>query len=66
MPDTTEFEEVPTMAVSNSEGGVTLQHKKSGRVIGSLPGDEPAKKTLERKRADKQFKKLIEKFMRIN
>lgn len=54
------------MAVSNSEGGVTLQRKKSGRVIGSLPGDEPAKKTLERKRADKQFKKLIEKFMRIN
>jgi hypothetical protein len=36
---------------------------RSGRAVGVLTGDEPPKKTLDRKRADKDFCKLIKKFV---
>jgi hypothetical protein len=42
-----------------------LTKRRSVRLLGNLPGDEPVKKPLDRKRADKQFVKLIMKFMRL-
>ena len=66
LPDTTEFEERPNVVVSNSEGGLKRNRSnKSALEKGLLPGDEPVKKTLCRKRADKAFVKLMNKFMNI-
>ena len=53
------------MGVFNSEGGLPTLKKRNSRKMGNLPGDEPIKKPLDRKRAEKHFVKLINKFMRI-
>jgi hypothetical protein len=35
-------------------------------MIGNLlPGDEPVKRQIDKKRVDKEFTKLINKFMRL-
>ena len=67
LPDTTEFEDAPKMAISSSadQGPGGLKRMRSGRTLGTLMGDEPVKKPLDRKRAEKQFTKLINKFMRL-
>lgn len=65
LPDTTEFVDNPVMAVSFSEGVTGLQRRRSVRQLGNLPGDEAEKRPLDKKRVEKQFVKLINKFMRI-
>jgi len=52
LPDNSEFVDAPAIGISNSEG-VKISGKKGGKLLGNLPGDEPLKKPLDRKRAEK-------------
>lgn len=66
MPDATEFIDVPKTGISSSEPGTLgLARRRSGRHAGVLAGDEPEKQPLARARAEKQFVKLINKFMKL-
>lgn len=65
LPDTTEFEERPTIFVSNSEGGLKRNRSCKGLEKGLLPGDEPFLKVLCRKRVEKSFTKLVNKYMNL-
>jgi hypothetical protein len=51
------------MGLSNSANVGGMQRKRS--IKGLLPGDESVTKVLDRKRAEKGFRKLVNKFMNI-